>query len=196
VIEEKLEDTMLQEDPLDYMMEVDPMGELTILSSSGTKSPPETMDSLSSKLRFFYPSLFSSLSLWEKEALDNSGWLSCSMIVDTVVLGGCIDSTTSGRVTRTLAQEVGKKLVMDPGFIIGIGSTPSSWPSTIHPLPLNNFNIDPGTPPSSCPSTTSPLPLTNPLALARDSKPTPLNLSLLIHPYFLVLGNGRRRLLT
>jgi hypothetical protein len=39
------------------------------------------LDSLSGKLNFFYPALYSSLTLWEKEALDNSGWFSRATMV-------------------------------------------------------------------------------------------------------------------
>jgi hypothetical protein len=76
VCEDKSEDTLLQEDPLDYMMEVDSLGEIPSHFPPVTEPPSETLNTLTSKLRFFCPSLFSSLTFWEKESLEKSDWLS------------------------------------------------------------------------------------------------------------------------
>jgi hypothetical protein len=75
VVEEKSEDTLLQEDPLDYMDEEDSMGDAPFHSAAETDLPSDPVNTLLGKLKLFFPSLFSSLSMWEKEALENSGWL-------------------------------------------------------------------------------------------------------------------------
>jgi hypothetical protein len=49
--EEKSEDTLLQEDPPDYMMEVDSLGEFPLHYSNVTGPPSESLNSLSGKLR-------------------------------------------------------------------------------------------------------------------------------------------------
>jgi hypothetical protein len=65
-------------------------------------------NSLSGKLKFFCPTLFSSLTLWEKEALENSGWLFHSTSVAKGVTEGGLGSSGPARESSTHLSEVGK----------------------------------------------------------------------------------------
>lgn len=108
LIEEKSEDTLLHEDPPEYMMEVDSMADAPLQHPSRTGSTSEPLENLSSKLQYFFPTLFSLLTLWEKEAMDNSGVLSRPFSRDhTQVGGGCV-SYPFDKTTQTLVQEADK----------------------------------------------------------------------------------------
>jgi hypothetical protein len=112
--EENSEDTMLQEDPPDYMMEVDSLGEIPSHCSTETGPPSETLDSLSGKLNLFCPAFYSSLTLWEKEALGNSGWLSRATTVVKGNIEGGLDSSGPFRAPLAPVSDVGNLLIKLP----------------------------------------------------------------------------------
>jgi hypothetical protein len=130
VYEEKSEDTLLQEDPPDYMMEVDSLGEIPVPHYSTASGPPsESLDSLSGKLSFFCPALYSSLSLWEKEALDNSRWLSHATSVVKGIEGGL---EPSGNFREPLApvSDVGRPVIIStPPITVSILSIQPNSPA-------------------------------------------------------------------
>ena len=75
-IEEDLsEETLLQEDPPEYLNEVDSLEDTTFHFEVVQGPPSEEATRLTGKLKFLCPTLFSSLTLWERDALENSGWL-------------------------------------------------------------------------------------------------------------------------
>jgi len=157
IYEEKLEDTLLQEDPPDYMMEVDSLGEILFHCTNATRPPLESLDSLSSKLSLFYPTLYYSLSLCEKEALDNSRWLShtTSVIKGTIV--GDLEPFGTYRMPLAPVFDVGRPADLTIAPIIYSFTTlhPSNHPHSIqlsdhlvsrsrvptpsHSLPPTNF---------------------------------------------------------
>jgi hypothetical protein len=87
-VDDLSEDTLLQRDPPDYMDEADSLGSETIHYGADLWSQQETLSTLTGKLQRLFPSLYSTLSLWEKEALDNSHWLHLSTSFDKRQLGG------------------------------------------------------------------------------------------------------------
>jgi hypothetical protein len=76
------ENTELQRDPPDYMDEADSLGCENLHTRDAPSQQQECRSTLTGKLQSLCPSLFSSLTHWEKEALNNSNWL--------------LSSTTSG----------------------------------------------------------------------------------------------------
>jgi hypothetical protein len=76
--EEQSEDSLLHEDPPDYMTEVDSLGDAPIHFAAECETPTDEDPTLSGKLKHFCPSFFSSLSLWERDAIEKSGWLQSS----------------------------------------------------------------------------------------------------------------------
>jgi hypothetical protein len=155
VSEEKSEETLLQEDPPDYMMEVDSMGEIPFHSLSKTWSPSVTLNSLSNKLNFFCPSLFSSLNLWEKEALDTSGWFLCATTVDKGAMEGGLDHTSPVRDSLAHNQNVSKPPELSPEMFNVSRSTFSPRLHTSIPLPPINHLVS-SREPNSSPSPTQP----------------------------------------
>jgi hypothetical protein len=115
--EDKLEDTLLQEDPPDYMMEVDSEADVPTLSPARTGPPLETLDTLSSKLHLFFPSLFSSLTSWENLTLDNSDCLSRPSSRDPLLDRGGTDPSPTAKCKNPIAQDVSKPTVPEPGHI-------------------------------------------------------------------------------
>jgi hypothetical protein len=73
--DESSEDTCLQKDPPDYVTEVDSYGSEEIHYGTEFVSQPENLPTLSGKLKKLCPTLFSTLTLWERDALDKSRWL-------------------------------------------------------------------------------------------------------------------------
>jgi hypothetical protein len=63
VTEEKSEDTLLQEDPPDYVNEVDSFGYEPLHYGTEPGFQAELATSITGKLKNFYPTFFSSLSL-------------------------------------------------------------------------------------------------------------------------------------
>jgi hypothetical protein len=72
--EEKSEDSLLQEDPPEYMQEADSLGEAPVHCETGQGSPLTDSSTFLSKLKLFCPSLYFSLSLLERNAFECSGW--------------------------------------------------------------------------------------------------------------------------
>jgi len=77
VTDDKSKDT-LHEYPPDYMNEVESFGDAPIHYDAKPSPPLEVTTSLTGKLKLLCPTLFSSLTLWERDALENSGWLNSS----------------------------------------------------------------------------------------------------------------------
>jgi len=100
--EEKSEDTLLQEDPLDYVFEEDSFNCDPIYHRPEPGSQTEERTSLSGKLKNFCPTFFSSLSLWERDALEKSRWLQASTTLVKGWVNGGLDNSFPTVVTSTL----------------------------------------------------------------------------------------------
>jgi hypothetical protein len=87
------------------------------------------LDTLSSKLHFFFPFIFSSLTSWEKLTLDNSDCLSHPSSQDPLLERGGIDSSPTANCKNPIAQDVSKLTVPEPGHINPL-TFPSSYPSS------------------------------------------------------------------
>jgi hypothetical protein len=75
VPEEKIEDSILQEDPPDYVDEEDSLGCGQIHYGPEAGSQFEEATTFIGKLKYFCQNNFVSLSLWERDALESSSWL-------------------------------------------------------------------------------------------------------------------------
>ena len=92
-VDDLSKNTLLQRDPPNYMDEADSLGCETLNYGADLWHQQETLSTLTGKLQRLCPSLYSTLSLWEKEALDNSHWLHSSTSFDKRQLGGEKDTT-------------------------------------------------------------------------------------------------------
>jgi hypothetical protein len=113
VSEDKSEDSMVQEDPPKYMMEGDSLGDFPVYIPSDTNITVENSDSLTSKLRNYYPSLFYSLTLWERQALNNSGRLSHTKYEKTAQTGRVHKKPITSRPTPNTEPTVDLFLALD-----------------------------------------------------------------------------------
>jgi hypothetical protein len=77
-VEEVSENTELQRDPPEYMDEAESFGCTDHHTGLSTSHWREDHSTLMGKLQSLCPSLFSSLTYWEKEALNTSNWLTSS----------------------------------------------------------------------------------------------------------------------
>jgi hypothetical protein len=70
--EEESEETMLRKSTRDVSPEVDSFDLGTDNSATKGVNQPETLDTVTGKLKSICPSLFFSLSAWERDTLDSS----------------------------------------------------------------------------------------------------------------------------
>jgi len=73
-VEEKSKEDDIQEDPPKYVIVVDFLGSGPSFLDSEPALSPEEPDTLIGTLKFFCPLFFKSLSLWERDALENYSW--------------------------------------------------------------------------------------------------------------------------
>jgi len=99
VTDDKSKDTLLHEYPPDYMNEVDSFGDAPIHYDSEPGPLLEETTSLTGKLKLLCPTLFSSLTLWERDALENSGWLNSSTSLAKEIYEGGLGVNASARVS-------------------------------------------------------------------------------------------------
>jgi hypothetical protein len=81
-VEEKSEEDDIREDPLEYVTVEDFLGSGPSFFEPEPALSPEELVTLIGKLKTFCPLFFKSLSLWEREALENSSWLQAATSTD------------------------------------------------------------------------------------------------------------------
>jgi hypothetical protein len=90
------------------MNEEDSMGNTPFHNATETELPSDLMNSLLGKLKLFCPTLFSSLTLWENEALETSGWLLRSTSSSKGAFEGGLGFVGPVKELLILFNEVGK----------------------------------------------------------------------------------------
>jgi hypothetical protein len=109
---------------------------------------------LTGKLKSLFPSLYSTLSLWEKEALDNSRWIFLSTTIDKGINEGDMDPTDpvlAGSARPTVTES-------SPAFVSGVLPSiltespipsPTEMQQNILPQLFNTWARTPNSSPSS-----------------------------------------------